>query len=198
MANPVLFLDIDGVLHADAVYRSKRGLVLRAPGHLLMHSHILIAILGRFPEVEIVLSTSWVRSFGYDKTLRKLPLAIQERVTGATWHRHMKSDSGYDPFSHMTRFQQIHSHVRRNGIKHWLALDDLHSLEEVWPAEFQDYLILCHGEVGLGDPEVQVRLMFRLAEYTKNSWKSLTDSLDKFSADFMNNRNQLHKKNSEE
>lgn len=187
----VLFLDADGVLHPDAVYRGKRGLELRAPGHLLMHAHILIAALGRFPVVEIVLSTSWVRTFGYDKTLRKLPLAIQERVTGATWHRHMKK-GGYDPFSHMTRFEQIHSHVKRNGIKRWLALDDLHSGEEVWPAEFQDHLILCHGEVGLGDPEVQGHLMFRLAEYTKNSWDSLTDSLDKFSADFMDNRNQLH------
>lgn len=193
----VLFLDVDGVLHPDSVFRSKHGLELKAPGHLLMYAGVLIGILGRFPEVQIVLSTSWVRTFGYDKTLAKLPPAIRERVTGATWHRHMKQ-GGYDPFSHMTRFEQIHSHVKRNGIKHWLALDDLHSGEEDWPNEFKGCLILCDGAMGLGDPEVQGHLMFRLAEYTKNSWDSLTDSLDQFSADFMDNRNQLHQQNSEE
>lgn len=187
-----LFLDIDGVLHPDSVYRGKRGLELRAPGHLLMHAGVLMSILERFPEVEVVLSTSWVRTFGYDKTLAKLPRGLREHITGATWHRHMKSDTGYDLFSHMLRFEQIHSHVRRHGIKKWLALDDLHSGEEDWPEAFRIHLVLCHGESGLGDPEVQRCLMFRLAEYTKNSWDSLTNSLDKFSADFMDNRNQLH------
>jgi hypothetical protein len=198
MSRLTLFLDLDGVLHADAVFRGKRGLELRAPGHLLMHAGILIAMLERHPEVEIVLSTSWVRVFGYSKTLSKLPHGLRERVTGATWHRHMKTDSGYDPFSHMTRFEQIYSHVRRNGIKLWLAIDDLHSGEETWPQEFKDHLILCNGELGLGDQEVQGRLMFRLAEYSKNSWDSLTDSLDKFSADFMDNRNQLHQQTCDE
>lgn len=159
-----LFLDIDGVLHPDAVFRGKRGLELRAPGHLLMHAHILISALMRYPEVDIVLSTSWVRVFGYDKTLAKLPQALRERVTGATWHRHMKTDSGYDPFSHMTRFEQIHSHVRRNGIKRWLALDDLHSGEEAWPVEHQDHLILCNSDLGLGDPKVQESLILGLAQ----------------------------------
>lgn len=158
-----LFLDIDGVLHPDAVYRGKRGLELRATGHLLMHAHILISALERYRDINIVLSTSWVRELGYSKTLSKLPLSIQERVTGATWLRHMKNDTGYDPFIHMTRFEQIHRHVKRNAIKHWLALDDLHSGEETWPQEFQDCLILCNGELGLGEPEAQENLMDWLA-----------------------------------
>jgi hypothetical protein len=164
-----LYLDLDGVLHPDAVYRGKKGLELRAPGHLLMHAHILINVLDRYPDIKIVLSTSWVRMLGYDKTLSKLPQSIQERVIGATWHRHMKSDTGYDPFSHMTRFEQIHSHVGRNAIKHWLALDDLHSGEETWPQEFQDRLILCNGELGLGEPEVQGSLMEWLARWHVNN-----------------------------
>lgn len=158
-----LYLDLDGVLHADAVFRGKKGLELRAPGHLLMHAHILIHALERYPDIEIVLSTSWVRMLGYSKTLSKLPLSIQERVTGATWHRHMKQ-GGYDPFSHMTRFEQIHRHVKRNAIQHWLALDDLHSGEETWPQEFMDRLILCNGELELGEPEVQENLMDWLAK----------------------------------
>lgn len=164
MAGLTLFLDLDGVLHPDAVFRGKKGLELRAPCHILMHSHILIHALGRYPDIEIVLSTSWVRELGYSKSVSKLPQAIQERVVGATWHRHMKSDTGYDPFSHMTRFEQIQRHVKRNAIKHWLALDDLHSGEETWPQEFQDCLILCNGELGLGEPEVQENLMDWLAK----------------------------------
>jgi hypothetical protein len=159
-----LFLDLDGVLHPDAVYRGKHGLELRAPGYLMMHAHILARILGRHPHVDIVLSTSWVRELGYDKTLSKLPESIRERVIGATWHRHMKTESGYDPFSHMTRFEQIISHVRRNAVQHWLALDDLHSGTEDWPEDFQDHLILCNSDLGLADPEVQENLSLWLAE----------------------------------
>ena len=163
--NVVLFLDIDGVLHPDSVYRSKRGLELRAPGHLLMHTEILINILGHYPNVDVVLSTSWVRTFGYNKTLSKLPLGLRQRITGATWHRHMKSESGYDPFSHMTRFDQIYLHVKRNGIKRWLAIDDLHSGEEGWPKEFQQHLVLCDCFSGLDDENVVMELNTKLAEY---------------------------------
>lgn len=160
-----LFLDLDGVLHPDAVFRGKRGLELRAPGYLMMHAHILARILGRHPHVDVVLSTSWVRELGYDRTLAKLPETIRERVTGATWHRKMKTESGYDPFSHMSRFEQIHSHVRRNAVCHWLALDDLHSGTESWPERFQDRLVLCSKDTGLSDPEVQERLNQALVLY---------------------------------
>ncbi len=160
-----LFLDLDGILHPDAVYRGKRGLELRAPGYLMMHAHILARILGRHPHVDIVLSTTWVQELGYDRTLAKLPESIRERVIGATWHRRMKIESGYDPFTHMTRFEQIHSHVRRNAVQLWLAIDDLHSGTEDWPAEFQDHLILCQQNQGLGDPGVQDRLNQALALY---------------------------------
>lgn len=160
-----LFLDLDGVLHPDSVYRGKHGLELRAPGYLMMHAHILARILGRHPHVDIVLSTSWVRELGYDRTLAKLPETIRERVIGATWHRKMKTESGYDPFSHMSRFEQIHSHVRRNAVQRWLALDDLHSGTESWPEGFLDHLILCQQDQGLGDSGVQERLKQALALY---------------------------------
>ena len=46
----VLFLDFDGVLHPDAVYRTRCGLELRAPGALMMHAPILVEILSDFPK----------------------------------------------------------------------------------------------------------------------------------------------------
>ncbi len=37
----ILFLDFDGVLHPDAVYLTRRGVELRAPGELFMWAPIL-------------------------------------------------------------------------------------------------------------------------------------------------------------
>jgi len=80
----VLFLDYDGVLHADAVYRTKHGLELRAPGKLMMHAHILTSLLQDFPEVRIVLSTSWASLLGYSRAKAALPAELQARVVSAT------------------------------------------------------------------------------------------------------------------
>ena len=41
----VLFLDFDGVLHPDDVYRTRHGLELRAPGALMMHAPLLVELL---------------------------------------------------------------------------------------------------------------------------------------------------------
>jgi hypothetical protein len=158
----ILFLDFDGVLHQDAVFRPhNRPLELRAEGTLMMHSFILEKILSDFPAVDLVLSTSWVRELGYQRTLKKIPESLRQRVKGATWHKAMRQ-GGIDPFSYWNRFEQIHSHVRRNGIKQWIALDDLHSGEEGWPEEHRQHLVLCRHEIGIADPAVQAELRQKL------------------------------------
>ncbi len=161
-----LYIDFDGVLHPDAVYVAKSGgLELRAPGKILMHADILIETLGYHPEVNVILSTSWVNHFGFYKTKQKLPQALRERITGTTWSEDKQVGMySYSHFHKLTRFQQIWSHVFRNGITNWLALDDLHSNSEPWPAEHLDHLILCKPDFGLGDPEVQANLNTALLE----------------------------------
>ena len=160
----IIFLDFDGVLHPDAVYSPRnKPLELRAPGELFMHAPVLIEALAYYPEAEIVLSTSWVRVLGYERTLKKMPLKLAERVTGATWHKHMVID-GQDPFSWMNRYEQIESHVKRNGIKKWLAIDDLHSGSELnqWPEKCRHLLVLTEESNGLGCPETQAELNTKL------------------------------------
>lgn len=158
----ILFLDFDGVLHPDAVFRPhNRPLELRAEGSLMMHSLILERILDDFPAIDVVLSTSWVRTLGYERTLKKMPDGLRRRVKGATWHKAMRH-GGFDPFSDWSRFEQIHSHVRRHGIKHWVAIDDLHSGEEDWPEEHRQHLVLCKHEIGIADPAVQAELRQKL------------------------------------
>jgi len=162
----ILFLDFDGVLHPDAVFRPRnKPLELRAPGALMMHAQILEAILELHPEVEIILSTSWVREFGYERTLKKMPHSLAARVTGATWHKAMRINGrDTDPFGWMSRFQQIEANVKRNNIKNWLAIDDLHSGSEDWPEEFRHHLVLTEGAVGLGCERVQQELKQKLME----------------------------------
>ena len=162
-----LYLDFDGVLHPDAVYvATGGGLELRALGSILMHTDALIETLGYHPEVNVILSTSWVNHFGFYKTKQKLPQALRDRITGTTWAEDNRQEGtySYSRFHKLTRFQQIWSHVYRNGITNWVALDDLHSGSETWPAEHQDHLILCDGNVGLGDPEVLADLNTALLE----------------------------------
>lgn len=163
-----LYLDLDGVLHPDAVYLTgSDGLELCAPGKILMHTDILIETLGYHPEVKVILSTSWVNCLGYETTLDYLPTKLSERVTGTTWTEDGRLVGRYshDRFYKLTRFQQIWAHVYRHGITNWLAIDDLHSGSEVWPDEFGSHLILCDGKLGLGDERAAAALNTALLEH---------------------------------
>lgn len=160
----IIFLDFDGVLHPDAVFNPKhKPLELRAPGELFMHAHVLIDALAYYPKAQIVLSTSWVRILGYEPTINKMPTKLAERVVGATWHKHMVLD-GHDSFISLNRFQQIEMHVQRNGIKNWLAIDDLHSASEHWPDELKHKLVLTDQSTGLGCESAKVELTTKLLE----------------------------------
>jgi hypothetical protein len=91
----ILFLDFDGVLHPDAVYRRRGyGVVLHKPSlppefhdaKLFGYAGHLVDILKDFPAVRIVLSTSWVSSLRFSTALSRLPPLLQARVVGATYH----------------------------------------------------------------------------------------------------------------
>jgi len=161
-----LYLDFDGVLHADSVYNTRGRPELMAPGVLFQHAHILEEALGYHPEVKIVLSTSWVGAFGFEATLAYLPTRIQKRVIGYTWQEPRQVGMyALDSFSDLTRFQQIMAHVANNGITNWLALDDLHSNSQTWWEKYGRHLVLCHPDKGLGDQDVQAALNTALMEY---------------------------------
>ena len=51
----IIFLDFDGVLHADAVFKpARKPIELRDPGQLMMHAQVLEDILKPF-DTSIVL-----------------------------------------------------------------------------------------------------------------------------------------------
>jgi len=159
----VLFLDFDGVLHPDAVYRTRYGLELRAPGALMMHAGILVEILSEFPSVKICLSTSWVRLLGYRRARSALPQELQERTVSGTWHSRMPRAplDGYDLY---TRYEQIRAAVTRAGITRWVALDD--DPDHSWPAH-DTRLVRCDSTQGLSAVPTKNELRDKLAGMVK-------------------------------
>lgn len=155
---PVLYLDFDGVLHPENVIRTrKNGPQLSGyPGHTLFENlEPLAAALEPYPEVVIVLSTSWVLVYRYSHT-RKLLGRLAPRVVGATYH----TDMPKDVFRDMSRGMQIEADVRRRAPSSWLALDDD---EQDWPAWTRDRLVHTDDRFGVREPTVWAQFQEKLA-----------------------------------
>lgn len=156
MAGNLLFLDFDGVLHPDSVYLAQGRPTLRADGHLFMWVGILEKLLAPYPDIEIVLSTSWVRWRSYSRTRMVLPDGLRRRIVGATWHSRMDLQE----WTEFTRYQQIRRYLRHRHNTPWLALDDD---DEGWPDAERDHLICTEPDRGLSDLETQQQLQAALA-----------------------------------
>lgn len=121
---PLLYLDYDGVLHPELVLRTRKCGIHLAPGlenHALFENcDLLVEALQPYPDVRIILSTSWVRVLGFNEAVRRLPQPLQRRVVGATFHTAMPRDW----FLSLTRHQQILRDIERRSPTAWVAIDD--------------------------------------------------------------------------
>lgn len=145
----VLYLDFDGVLHHENVWwHPRRGAYLPEPGYRLFeHMALLEEALSPFPDVGVVLSTSWVRVRRFSRAAKRLTPTLRERVIGATYHTRMNRNS----FESMSRGAQILEDVSRRKPAGWLALDDD---DEGWPPEYRQHLIHCDSALGISAPGV--------------------------------------------
>lgn len=156
---PVLYLDFDGVLHPEDVWRHpRRGTHVRSPaGHSLFeHNLLLESLLSHAPDVQIVLSTSWVRVFSFSRAVRQLAVEVQARVIGATFHSEMHMDA----FAARPRWEQILLDVRRRQPCDWIAVDDD---TEGWPDEHRQRLVASDPVRGIGHPDVRAQLQYELS-----------------------------------
>jgi len=155
---PVCILDYDGVLHHDAVYyRPGEGIFMNEPGHELFEwSAILAELLEPYPEVKIVLSTSWARMRGYEYARAALPEPLRSRVVGATFNN---SDIQKLDFDFMSRGVQVQWYVRRRGLKRWFAIDDD---VDGW-AQGDGRLVRTQSHLGLSETTVQEEVRRALA-----------------------------------
>ena len=126
-----LFLDFDGVLHP-------RG------GFPLSQAERLAAAIAQYPDVRIVLSTSWVETYGVEPVIEMLPDGLRERVIGATY-----AGGEAQPES---RFAEIEACAARLGIDEWLAIDDD---QEGWPEAKRHRLIWCDPSQGFDERATQ-------------------------------------------
>jgi hypothetical protein len=146
-----MYLDFDGVLQDDVVYwHPKRGIFMSTPNRTLFEwSHILEELVEPFPNVQIILSTSWVRVRSYEFAKSKLPISLQQRVVGATFHNREMQKIEFD---HMPRWQQISSDAKRRNLQNWFAIDnDCRG----WPEQYRDRLVLTNDRLGLSEESVQ-------------------------------------------
>ena len=156
----IVYLDFDGVLHHENVVWSRHlGAYLSAPaGYVLFqHCDLLIEVLEPYPQIQIVLSTSWSRVYGCAKAAKMLPPKLRTRVIGATWHWRMDKIR----FMQKSRGEQVWGDVSRRKPRAWIALDDDY---ENWPTHCNDHYTRTHPTEGVSDPEVLALLRAKLAE----------------------------------
>ncbi|KAF3998339.1 HAD domain-containing protein [Glaciimonas immobilis] len=155
----ILYLDYNGVLHDGMVIRNrKRGMYISTPERSFFEwMPILEELLEPYPDVKIVLSTSWIRALGFDATRQELSEALRSRVVGSTFHHPKLLQSEFDI---MPRGMQIWNDVELRKPDNWCAIDDD---AFGWPIWCRDKLIETKGHLGLSDPEVQDALRAKLA-----------------------------------
>lgn len=156
----VLYLDFDGVLHhQNVLWHPKKGAYLHAPPgyELFQHAELLADLLKPFPEVQIVLSTSWVLQYGLTGSAKRLPEELRKRVIGGTYHsRHMQRQEFQ---FEKPRGQQVYEDLLRRRPRAWIALDDN---AEGWPPEAVGHFIQTDESEGISAPEVLLEIKEKL------------------------------------
>ena len=147
-SKPVVYLDY-GVLHSDDVYGyRKKEIVVKGDNKLFAAAKMLESIFAPYPEIQIVLSTTWVRVLNYHKVAKRLPPDLRNRLRGATWHSSM--DLAW--WNSLTRYEQIANHVGRHAVACWLAIDND---ADGWPLAESHHLVRTNDSVGLLDGTAQ-------------------------------------------
>lgn len=156
----MLYLDFDGVLHPEDVWRHPtRGIYLGPGGaghQLFENAQLLQDLLGPYPQVSIVLSTSWVRVLRFSKAKAFLPPDLASRVVGATFHSGMDDAA----WSDLPRGKQVERDVARRQPSEWVAIDDTN---EGWSGSAGSHLVLTDPVEGIRKPAVLARLEAVLA-----------------------------------
>ena len=149
----------------------QHGPELDGDGRLFMWADLLVEVLGGYPHVQIVLSTSWVRHMPFEDVRDFLPARLHRRVIGSTWD-HIQHDPNFSrnlPFSYWqgaSRYQQVRRWVNVHRLRRWLAIDDD---GEGWDESDRTRLVQTNGETGLSDPAVIARLLELLDSKSANN-----------------------------
>ena len=156
---PTLFLDYDGTLHRGHGLLDEHGDVsLDSAQPMFEYAPLLASMLQPYPDVQIVLTTSWLEKLPFEQVLSYLPPALANRVVATT--KGIKPRFGYLKDG-SARTYVIRSYVFENHLKNWLALDDsvygaFHLSTEI--LDLSKHLVLLDSKKGIGDSAAQERI----------------------------------------
>ena len=157
----VLYLDYDGTIHPEQVYTERGKPYVREPQgrQLFEQCDLLTQLLQPYPDVRIVLSTTWVPHYGYRRAANFLPPQLRDRCVGSTFHREM----GRHWFrQQLSRGEQVRADVARRNPSAWLALDDD---VEGWGEVRETHHIATDPVDGIAAPAVLDRLRTALERF---------------------------------
>lgn len=156
----VLYLDFDGVLHPEEVWwHPARGPYLspNSRHRLFEHAALLEEVLLPYPDLLLVLSTSWVRRYGMYGAAKRLLPSLRSRVIGATFHSEMHEDR----FVATPRGVQVLQDVLRRKPASWLAVDDDYV---DWPRDWLENFVRTDEVLGISEPSVLETLKNKLRQ----------------------------------
>ena len=168
-STPTLFVDFDGTLHVGNAYIDENGEISLDTGRpLLEFAPLLVERLEPYPNVEIVLTTSWARRLPAERVIAYLPPELRPRVVGTT--SNIKPRRSY-VLDGTERTHIIISYVYGKRLKHWLAIDDAVFGAERFgrePGELVDHFLLLDPMRGINDESALQRIREWLIECTPN------------------------------
>ncbi|BCL93392.1 hypothetical protein MAFF211479_30930 [Ralstonia solanacearum] len=157
-------------MHPDNVRRVDGAPVLLAEGsQLFEHAQRLVDLLEPYPDLRVVLSTSWVKVFGFDEALARLPSSLRSRVVGTTY----EYCSDIQEWMELSRFDQVMRYVAGKSVPSWLALEDDNNC---WPEFLERNLVCPNPRLGLGEPRVQQELAGKLKWLHEEAQRRLSDA----------------------
>jgi hypothetical protein len=162
---PTLFVDFDGTLHVGHSYIGEGDEITLDTGRpLLEFSPLLAELLEPYPDVEIVLTTSWVRRLPVERVIEYLPQELRRRVVGTT--RDIKPRFSY-VLDGTERTYVVSSYAYGKRLRHWLAIDDAVFGAAQFgrePGELVDHFLLLDSSRGISDSNALQRIALWLTK----------------------------------
>ncbi|NPT67366.1 hypothetical protein GS910_24495 [Paraburkholderia sp. RL16-012-BIC-B] len=162
---PTLFVDFDGTLHVGHAYIGVDDAITLDSGRpLLEFAPLLAELLEPYPDVKIVLTTSWVRRLPVERVIEYLPPELRRRVVGTT--RDIKPRFSY-VLDGTERTYVVSSYAYGKRLRHWLAIDDAVFGAAQFgrePGELVDHFLLLDSSRGISDSNALQRIALWLTE----------------------------------
>lgn len=137
----VIFIDIDGVI-LPLSQPQRRRFEDYMPGMIPLPLQRLIVLLDEFPDIQLVLSSSWRVDFGFERARDLLPIRHRNKMIGMTPFIANGSDRGKECLAWLAKEEEMYL---------FAAVDDY---QELFSADI-DWLVHVDACVGITDDTIR-------------------------------------------